>query len=81
MSEMAIYQQSSRIAYTLGDIFQFPMTRERRKAVLADLNHRLMLTANGAAKAIAADNDPALLPGLVRTLRRGRRTHNRVEAA
>jgi HEAT repeat protein len=76
-----MFHQSSRIAYTLGDIFQPPMTRERRKAVLADLNHRLMLTARGAAKAIAADNDPALLPGLVRTLRHRRRTHNRVEAA
>jgi HEAT repeat protein len=40
-----------------------------------------MLTANGAARAIAGDNDPALLPGLVWTLRHGRRTHNRVEAA
>jgi len=57
------------------------MTPERRKAVLADLNHRSMLTAHGAARAIAEDNDPALLPGLVRTLRHGRKTHNRVEAA
>jgi HEAT repeat protein len=57
------------------------MTPERRKAVLADLNHRLRLTANDAARAIAADSDPALLPGLVWTLRHGQRRHNRVEAA
>ena len=64
-----------------GDIFQFAITPEQRKAVLADLNHRSMLTANGAARAISLDRDPALLPGLVWTLRHGRRTHNRVEAA
>ena len=40
-----------------------------------------MLTADGAARAISLDRDPALLPGLVWTLRHGRRTHNRVEAA
>lgn len=57
------------------------MTPAQRKAVLAHLNHRLKLTAHDAARAIAADNDPALLPGLVWTLRHGRRTHNRAEAA
>ena len=57
------------------------MTPERRKAVLADLNHRSMLTASDASRTISQDPDPALLPGLVWALRHGHRTHNRVEAA
>jgi HEAT repeat protein len=40
------------------------MTPERRKSVLADLNHRSMLTANNASRSISQDPDPALLPGL-----------------
>ena len=40
-----------------------------------------MLTANDASRAISQDNDAALLPGVVRTLRHGRRTQNRLEAA
>src|ERR1700731_1370636 len=70
-----------RISYTLGQEFPVRMTPERRKAVLADLNHRSMLTANDASRAISQDSDPALLPGLVWALRHGHRTHNRVEAA
>ena len=78
----AIYRQSSRFFLYSGARFcQFAMTPERRKVVLAALNHRTMLTANDAARAISQDPDPALLPRLVWTLRHGRRTHNRVEAA
>jgi HEAT repeat protein len=40
-----------------------------------------VLTANDASRAISQDNDAALLPGVVRTLRHGRRTQNRLEAA
>jgi HEAT repeat protein len=74
-------QSSPGFPILWGKSFRFRMTPERRKTVLADLNHRSKLTANDAARAVAKDNDTALLPGLVRTLRHGRRTHNRVEAA
>jgi len=49
--------------------------------VLGALNGSSIHAANDAAQAIWQDPDPALLRGVIRTLRHGRRVHNRVEAA
>ena len=57
------------------------MTPERRKTVLAALNSRSIKKAWEAGQSIWADPDPALLRGVVWTMRRGRSQHNRVEAA
>jgi hypothetical protein len=57
------------------------MTPEQRKSVLAGLNSRSIDKVWEAGQAIWADPDPALLRGMIWTLRHGRAEHNRVEAA
>lgn len=58
-----------------------PLTPAQRKSLLDALNGRSLLEANSAARNIWQSPDPALLSGILRVLRRGRRLGNRVEAA
>ena len=57
------------------------MTRDQRREVLKRLNSISTFKANDAAREIANDPDPALIPHLIETLRRGKRVYNRIEAA
>ncbi len=58
-----------------------PLTPAEKKALLEGLNSRSAFKANEAAQDIIRSSDPRLLPGIIRTLRSGRRLHNRIEAA
>ena len=58
-----------------------PLKPEQREALLDALNDGSLLEANSASRDIFQFPDPALLPGILRVLRQGRRLRNRVEAA
>jgi HEAT repeat protein len=57
------------------------MMPEKRIKVLAHLNGASSTEANGAARAIWEDPDPALVRPVISVLHKGRRVYNRIEAA
>ncbi len=57
-----------------------PLTPKQRRMLVHALNGN-PLNANNASRDIFQSPDPALLPGILRVLRQGRKLHNRVEAA
>jgi HEAT repeat protein len=57
------------------------MTPDQRRDVLKRLNAPSQFVANNAHHDILRDPDPALIPGVIRTLKKGKRVYNRIEAA